>query len=168
MNFAETFNVTLPSDCELEVSRTFNAPRSMIFDALTKPELVKRWLLGPEGWTMPVCEIYLRVGGAYRYLWRFESSGKKMGMGGEFREIVRPARIVATEEFDESWYPGEALDTTVLVERNGMTTLTITVLYQSQEARDIASRSGMERGMAAGYDRLEQLLLEMAAAGEWK
>ena len=168
MRFAETFNVTLPSDCELEVSRTFNASRSMIFDALTKPELVKRWLLGPEGWTMPVCEIDLRVGGAYRYLWRFESSGKEMGMGGEFREIVRPARIVATEKFDESWYPGEALDTTVLVERNGMTTLTITVLYQSQEARDIASRSGMERGMAAGYDRLEQLLLEMAAAGEWK
>ena len=164
MRFGDTFKVTTPSDCEVQVTRTFDAPRKLVFDALTKPELVKRWLLGPSGWSMPICEIDLRVGGAYRYQWRFDASGNEMGMRGVFKEIVAPDKLVATEKFDEAWYAGEALDTTVLVEKDRRTTMTLTVLYESKEARDTATQSGMEEGMAMGYNRLEELLPEFAAA----
>jgi uncharacterized protein YndB with AHSA1/START domain len=158
MLFPDSFKVFTPSDREIQVTRDFDAPRRLVFDAFTKPEIVRRWLLGPPGWTMPLCEIDLRVGGAYRYVWRSDKDGSQMGMGGVFREVVAPERLVATEKFDDAWYPGEALDTTVFVEARGITRTTITVLYESQEARDKARRSGMERGMAAGYDRLEGLL----------
>jgi uncharacterized protein YndB with AHSA1/START domain/effector-binding domain-containing protein len=157
MFYPESFNVTTPSDHEIQVTRDFDAPRQLVFDAFTKPDLVRRWLLGPPGWTMPVCEIDLKVGGTYRYVWR-KSGVKDMGIGGMFREVVSPARLVATEKFDESWYPGEALDTTVFVEKGDITKVTITILYESKEARDTARRSGMEHGMAAGYNRLEELL----------
>jgi len=147
------------------LTRVFKAPRHLVFDALTKPELVKQWLLGPPGWTMPVCEIDLRVGGQYRYVWRRDSNGTEMGMGGVYREIVAPERIVATEKFDEAWYPGEALGTTVLVEQGRKTTVAQTMLYQSRESRDAVLKSGMEKGVAMSYDRLEQLLASVAAAG---
>lgn len=158
MFFPDSFKVSTPSDREIQVTRDFDAPRRLVFDAFTKPALVRRWLLGPSGWTMPVCEIDLRVGGVYRYVWRSEKNGSQMAMGGVFREVVPLERLVATEKFDDAWYPGEALDTTVFVETRGITRTTITVLYESQEARDTARRSGMEHGMAAGYDRLEGLL----------
>jgi uncharacterized protein YndB with AHSA1/START domain len=148
----------MPSDREIQVTRDFDAPRRLLFDAFTKPELVRRWLLGPPGWTMPHCEIDLRVGGAYRYVWRSEKDGSQMATGGVFREVIPFERLVATEKFDDAWYPGEALNTTVFVETRGITRTVITVLYESKEARDTARRSGMERGMAAGYDRLETLL----------
>ena len=154
----DSFKVSTPTDRSIQVERDFNAPRALVFDAFTKPELVRRWLLGPDGWTMPVCEIDLRVGGRYRYVWRKESIGKDMGMGGVFREIARPARIVATEQFDDAWYQGEALNTTTFEEQSGVTKVRLVVLYESQAARDTASRSGMERGMIAGYSRLEELL----------
>jgi uncharacterized protein YndB with AHSA1/START domain len=158
MYFPESFKLSTPSDCEIQITRDFNAPRRLVFDAFTKPELVRRWLLGPPGWTMPLCEIDLRVGGAYRYVWRSEKDGSQMAMGGVFREVIPPGRLVATEKFDDAWYPGEALDTTVFEEMRDITRTTITVLYESKEARDTARRSGMEHGMAAGYDRLEALL----------
>ena len=158
MRFPDSFKIYTPSDREIQVSRDFDAPRSLVFDAFTKPELVRRWLLGPPGWTMPVCEIDLRVGGSYRYVWRSEKDGSQMGIRGVFREVTPVERLVATERFDDAWYPGEALDTTVFEEIRGHTRTTITVLYESQEARDTARRSGMEYGMAAGYDRLETLL----------
>jgi uncharacterized protein YndB with AHSA1/START domain len=158
VRFPDSFTIYTPSDREIQVSRDFDAPRSLVFDAFTKPELVRRWLLGPPGWTMPVCEIDLRVGGSYRYVWRSEKDGSQMGIRGVFREITPVERLVATERFDDAWYPGEALDTTVFEERRGITRTTITILYESQEARDTARRSGMEYGMAAGYDRLETLL----------
>ncbi len=161
MFYPDSFKVTTPSDCEIQVTRDFDAPRRLVFDAFTKPELVSRWLLGPSGWTMPLCEIDLKVGGAYRYRWRHEADGREMGMGGVFREIVLQERLVATERFDDSWYPGDALDTTVFVDEGDMTRITITVLYESKQARDTARASGMERGMAAGYDRLEKLLSSM-------
>ena len=161
MKTVGTLQITTPSEREIAMTRVFDAPRRLVFDAHTKPELVKRWLLGPPGWTMPVCEIDLRVGGKYRYVWQ-NQDGTAMGMGGVFREIIRPERLVATESFDQSWYPGEALDTTVFVEEGGKTTLTLTVLYESREARDAVLKSGMEQGMAAGYDRLEELLATMA------
>jgi uncharacterized protein YndB with AHSA1/START domain len=158
MFYPDSFKLSTPTDLELQITRDFHAPRQLIFDAFTKPDLVRRWLLGPPGWTMPVCEINLRVGGAYRYVWS-KAGAKDMGMGGVFREVTPPERLVATERFDESWYPGDALDTTVFVEEGEVTRITITVLYESKEARDTARRSGMEHGMAAGYNRLEQELL---------
>jgi uncharacterized protein YndB with AHSA1/START domain len=158
---AGKLTVTASGDRELVMTRAFDAPRHLVFEAYTRPELVQRWLLGPPGWTMPVCEIDLRVGGAYRYVWR-GTDGTEMGMGGVYREVVRPERIVCTEKFDQPWYPGEALDTLTLVERDGKTTLTQTVLYESREARDAVLKSPMEQGVAVSYDRLAELL----ASGE--
>ncbi|HEX4605507.1 MAG TPA: SRPBCC family protein [Candidatus Angelobacter sp.] len=154
--------ITTPSDRELAMTRVFNAPRRLVFEALTKPELVKQWLLGPPGWTMPVCEIDLRVGGKYRYVWRNVSNGTDMGMGGVYREIVAPERLMVTEKFDQAWYPGEAVGTSVLTEQGGKTTLTQTMLYDSRETRDAVLKSPMETGVAASYDRLEDLVEKAA------
>ena len=164
MMYPDSFAVSTPSDREIQVTRVFDAPRALVFDAFTKPELVRKWLLGPPGWTMPVCEIDLKVGGAYRYLWRQDSDGKEMGIRGVFREIIAPRLLVHTEEFDESWYQGDALDTTIFAEEGSTTRITITVLYESTEARDTARRSGMEHGMAESYKRVEELLLSLLAA----
>jgi len=150
--------VTARGDREIVMTRAFDAPRAMVFDAYTKPELVRRWLLGPAGWSMPVCEIDLRVGGAYRYVWRNDSSGSEMGLGGVYREIVVPERVVATEKFDQAWYEGEAIGTVVLTEQAGKTTVTQTMLYQSPATRDTVLKSGMEKGVKASYDRLAELL----------
>src|SRR6266851_8212353 len=154
--------ITTPSDREIAMTRVFDAPRRLVFDAFTKPELVKQWLLGPPGWTMPVCEIDLRVGGKYRYVWR-HADGREMGMGGVYKEIVPHERILSTELFDEAWYPGESLITSTLVEQGGKTTLTTTILYVSREARDGVLKSGMESGVAVSYDRLEELLASQPA-----
>jgi len=162
MSHPGALQVTTRGDREIVMTRSFNAPRTLVFDAFTKPELVRQWLLGPPGWSMPVCEIDLRVGGKYRYVWRHDS-GNEMGMGGVYREIVVPERIVSTEKFDQSWYPGEAVGTIVLVEQGGTTTITQTVMYDTREARDAVMKSPMESGVAAGYDRLEKLLVSMAA-----
>jgi uncharacterized protein YndB with AHSA1/START domain len=147
-------------DREIVITRVFDAPRRLVFDAFTKPELVKRWLLGPPGWAMVVCEVAAKVGDRYRYVWRHDS-GAEMGLGGVLREIVPPERIVATEKFDQSWYPGEAVGTINLVEEDGKTTLTQTILYESREARDVVLKSPMEQGMAAGYNRLAEVLVSL-------
>jgi len=160
MTNANTFQLTAQGDREIVMSRVFDAPARLVFDAHTKPELVKRWLLGPPGWSMPVCEIDLKVGGKYRYAWRRDSDGKEMKMGGVFREVVPPQRIVNTEAFDDPWYPGEAVVTTVMVEQGGKTTLTQTMLFASREARDGVLKSGMERGVVASFDRLDNILAE--------
>src|SRR5205085_10803100 len=149
--------ITTPSDREIAMTRVFDAPRQMVFDAHTKPELVKRWLGAFAGWTFDVCEIDFRVGGTYRYLWR-NVNGSEMGMGGVYREIDAPARIVTTEKFDEAWYDGEAVGTLTLEEKDGRTTLTNTVLYQSKDVRDAVLKSPMEGGVAASYDALEKTL----------
>src|SRR6202158_5020561 len=120
------FNLTTRGDREIVMTRVFNAPRKLVFDAFTKPELVKQWLLGPPGWSTPVCEIDLRVGGTYRYVWR-KAGVPDMGLGGVYREVVAPERVVATEKFDQAWYPGEAVGTLVLSERRGKATVTQTV-----------------------------------------
>src|SRR5262245_9365522 len=104
-----TIDITTPSDCELSWSRRFRAPIARVFEALTTPALMQRWLLGPDGWEMPVCEIDLTPGGRYRYVWRRARDGKEMGMGGVFQEIARPTRVTFTEVFDEAWYAGHAL-----------------------------------------------------------
>ena len=161
MTRTAVLQVTTPGDREAVITRQVDAPRGMVFDAHTKPELVQRWLLGPPGWTMPVCEIDLRVGGKYRYVWK-NADGRTMGMGGTFTEVVRPVRIVATQLFDEDWTGGETIVSTEIVEKNGKSTITTTVRYASREARDAALQTGMTTGMEAGYERLEELLKEIA------
>ena len=164
MSKSGKLQVTTPSDREIAMTRVFDAPRALVFDAWTKPELLKRWLGVFGGWTFAVCEVDLKVGGKYRYVWR-GADGKEMGMGGVFREIVRPERIVCTEKFDESWYPGDAVDTTVFVEKGGRTTVTTTVLYESKDARDGVLKSPMEGGVAKSYDKLAEVLASMSARG---
>src|SRR5438105_15508537 len=109
-----SLKLTTSGDRELVMTRIFDAPRNLVYDAFNKPELVRRWLLGPDGWSMPVCEIDLKVGGKYRYVWRRNSDGTEMGIGGVYREIVPNQKIVTTEKFDQAWYPGEAVGTVVL------------------------------------------------------
>jgi uncharacterized protein YndB with AHSA1/START domain len=151
-------SVTTPSDCEITMSRVFDAPRSLLFDALTNIALLKRWFGVFGGWSLAVCEIDLRVGGHFRFVWR-NADGKSMGMRGSYREIVVPERVVHTETFDD--YSGESLVTTTLTEQSGQTTLTSTMLYESREIRDAVLKSGMERGVTAGYENLDRLLRSM-------
>ena len=150
--------VDTPDDLKIVITRAFDAPRDLVFNCITTPDLVKRWMTGPPGWTMPVCEIDLRVGGKYRYVWR-NPEGQDMGMGGIYREIAAPQRIVSSELFDEDWTGGETVATQTLAERDGRTTLTTTVIYSSVAARDGALRSGMTDGMEMGYARLDALLV---------
>lgn len=158
MTGTTTLTVTARGDREIVMTREFDAPRRLVFDAWTRPELLKRWLGVRGGWTLAVCEVDLRVGGAYRYVWRHEGRGREMGAGGVFREIARPDRFVCTERFDDPWYQGESVNDTVLTEREGRTTVTVTSTYVSRETRDAVLASGMERGVAESYDRLAELL----------
>lgn len=155
--------VTAAGEREIVMTRGFDAPRHLVFDAWTQPELVKRWLGGLDGWSFLVCEMDVRVGGAYRWVWWKGVAGTEMGMGGVYREIVVPERIVATEKFDQSWYPGEAVVTIVLSEEAGRTLVTETVLYDSREARDAVLRSPMEQGVATSFDRLANVLASLMA-----
>jgi uncharacterized protein YndB with AHSA1/START domain len=159
MNLKGSLQVTTPTDREIVITRVFDAPRRLVFDAMTQPELLQRWLTGPPGWSMTVCENDLRVSGAFRHVWR-GPDGKEMAMRGVYREVVPPERVVRTEtfEFGCDAQSGEQLGTLVLTEQGGKTTLTLTLLYPSKEARDAAIASGMERGLAAGYDRVAELL----------
>jgi uncharacterized protein YndB with AHSA1/START domain len=159
------YQVTQPSDCELTLTRSFDAPRRMVFDAFTKPEMVKRWLYGPAEWRLAVCEIDLRAGGKLRYVWRNKEKGD-MGLSGVFREVVAPERLVNTELFDQDWTGGETVLTTVFEESNGRTTVSITVRYSSQAARDGALKTGMIGGWSQSHDRLDQLLAADARASQ--
>jgi uncharacterized protein YndB with AHSA1/START domain len=157
MNTLAQLQVTTPSDREIRMTRLFQAPRNLVFDAWTMPDLLKRWLHGPEGWTLAECTVDLRVGGSARYVWR-NVDGRSMGMTSTYREIVRPERIVAAELFDEDWTGGEAIGTVVFTEQAGRTTLTQTVLYASREARDGAHATGMADGVEASFVQLDRLL----------
>jgi uncharacterized protein YndB with AHSA1/START domain len=150
--------ITAAGEREIVMTRVFDAPRRLVWDAHTKPELLKKWLLGPDGWALVVCDMDLRVGGKYRWVWRKEKIGKDMGMGGVYREIVAPERIVSTEKFDDPWYPGEGVGTLVLTEEGGKTRLVQTTLYESREARDGVLKSPMDEGVSASYDRLDTVL----------
>jgi uncharacterized protein YndB with AHSA1/START domain len=156
-----TLKVEARGDREIVMTRVFDAPRRLVFDAFTKPELLKRWLTGPPGWTLAVCEIDLRVGGSLRYLWH-GPGGEEMGMRGVFREITPPDRIVGTEKFDQAWYPGEAAGTVVLTEQGGKTILTQTIVYESREARATVLKSPMEQGLGMSYSHLADLLTSLA------
>lgn len=158
---ANKLEITLPSDREIRIVRSFDAPRDLVWDCHTKPALVRRWLLGPPGWEMPVCEIDLRVGGKYRYEWEDKGRGVKMGMGGTFTAVKKPEHIGSKEKFDDDWTGGETDVSQVFSEKNGKTTLTLTVLYASKQARDGADATGMTDGMEAGYQRLDEILASL-------
>jgi uncharacterized protein YndB with AHSA1/START domain len=133
------------SDEEVRVTRTFDAPRNLVFDAWTKPELLRRWL-GSEADELIVCDVDLRVGGTYRFVWRTREGGE-MGLGGVYRDVVANERIVVTENFDppyDEMMGGAAVTTTVFEERDGKTTLTSTTRYRSRDARDGAIATGNE------------------------
>lgn len=155
-----TLKVTLPSDREVRLTRLFDAPRTMVYEALTKPELLKRWF-GPRGFSMLLCEVDLRVGGRWRFVLQ-GPDGNTMGMGGVYVALTPPDGSIHTEAFDD--FPGEARVTTVLTEENGTTTLVVTSLAPSKEIRDAVIASGMEHGAAETYDRLAELLAMQASA----
>ena len=154
----DALTVTMPSDTEIEVTRVFNAPRQLVWEAHTQPRLVQRWLLGPEGWTMPICEIDFRVGGKYRYGWANPGDGRAFEMGGVFKEIAPIERIVHSERFGEA----ESQVTMRLAETGGKTTMTLTIRYDSKKVRDAAFATGMTSGMETSYQRLD----EIAAAAQ--
>ena len=153
--------VTPLGDREIVMTRIFNAPRKLVFDALTNLALLKRWFGLFAGWALAVCEIDLKVGGAFRFVWR-NSDGRTMGMRGFYREIVVPELIVNTESIDG--YPGEAVTTTVLTEEAGRTTLSATIRYESPEIRDAVLSSNMAGGAGASYEKLAQVLAEIQAS----
>jgi len=161
---SSTLQVTRPSEREIAMTRVFNAPRQLVFDAWTSPDHLPRWF-GRGGDEMIVCDIDLRVGGTWRVVWRLREGGE-MGMHGEYREIDRPARLVSTETFEGDYTEvmgTETINTLVLEEHDGKTTMTSTSLYKSQEDRDRALGTGMEGGAAETFDRLEELLQTLAS-----
>jgi uncharacterized protein YndB with AHSA1/START domain len=147
--------VTMPTDREVAMTRVFDAPRRLVFEAWTSPEHLPHWMLGPEGWTMPVCEIDLRVGAAWHFVWR-RTDGTEMEMRGVYREIKPPERLVSIESWGGDW--PETINTLVLTEADGKTTATLTILYPSKEARDAALKTGMKEGMSLSFDRLGEYL----------
>lgn len=151
--------VTTPSDREVAITRVFDAPRRLVFEAWTNPEHVPHWMLGPPGWTMPVCEIDLRPGGSWHFVWR-KGDGSEMSMRGAYREVRPPDRLVTTESWGPEW--PETINTLTLAEQGDGTAATLTILYPSKEARDAALKTGMKEGMAPSYDRLEKYLQTMA------
>ena len=162
----EKAQVALPTDREVSVSRAFNAGRALVYEAYTTPELVRRWLLGPPGWTMPVCEMDVRVGGKFRWVWRSDEGGSEFGFHGEFREVDAPAKLRHTEAYDPGSVgggmgeAGEAMITVTFAERGGITTLTTLIDYGSKEARDAAMSTGMTDGMEMSYQKLDGLLAD--------
>ena len=151
--------LTTPSDREIVITRVVDAPRRLVFEAWTNPEHVPHWMLGPKGWTIPVCEIDLLPGGAWPFVWR-HSDGNEMEMRGVYREITPPERLVSTESWGGTW--PETLNTLILSEKDGKTTLTQTVLYPSKEARDAALKTGMKDGVNQSFDRLAEYLATMS------
>lgn len=151
-------HVNTSGDRILIITRTFQAPRHLVWDAYTKPALLQRWLGVRNGWTFDICEVDFRVGGKYRWVWRNAAKGKELGMGGIYREITAPERIVCTERFEDAWYAGEAIDTVDFIASNQHTTLSITMEFESKEARDGAAASGMERGMEESFVMLDAVL----------
>jgi uncharacterized protein YndB with AHSA1/START domain len=144
-----------PSDREVVITRVVSAPRRVVFEAFTDPRHVPNWLIGPDGWTMPVCEIDLRPGGTWRYVYR-KNDGSEMPMQGSYREVVPPERLVSTESWGPEW--PETVNTMVLTESGGLTTITITIQYPSQEARDAALKTGMKTGTDQSFARLDSML----------
>jgi uncharacterized protein YndB with AHSA1/START domain len=167
----EKARVTLPSDREVLVTRSFRAPRKLVYRAYTEPALMQRWLTAMPGWSMPVCEMDVRVGGRYRWYWRNDEDGSGFGFEGTFREVQAAARIVHTQAFDpgpdaEDYPKSESLVTVTFTEAGGITTVTTRIDFGSREARDGAVATGMTDGMEQSYRLLDQVLSESSEGGE--
>jgi uncharacterized protein YndB with AHSA1/START domain len=147
-----------PTDTTVVMTRVVEAPRRLVWKAWTDPAHIRQWLLGPEGWTMPVCEMDARPGGMWRYVWR-KADGVEMAMSGVVREAVPNERLVSTEKWGPEW--PETVNTVALSESGGRTTITLTILYPSLEARDAALKTGMKDGSDASFARLDELLRTM-------
>lgn len=161
----EKAQVTLPSDREVKVVRSFRAPRALVYRTFTEPPLVKRWMLGPPGWSMPVCEMDVRVGGKYTWRWRSNEDGKEFGFFGVFREVDAPTLLVHTETFDPGdvgGEMGECLVTVDFTELAGITKVTTRIDFGSKATRDAAVATGMTDGMELSYQRLDQIFAEPA------
>jgi uncharacterized protein YndB with AHSA1/START domain len=154
-NEVGTLTVTTPSDREVVMARTFDAPRELVWDAHTSPDHLPKWMLGPQDWEMSVCDVDLRPGGAYRLIWR-KPDGEQMEISGSYREVSPPERLVSTESWGAEW--PEMVNTMVLSEEGGRTTVTTTILYDSKEDRDKALGTGMTDGASWSYDRLDEYL----------
>lgn len=150
---------TTPSDREVAATRVFDAPRKLVWEAHTNPEHVSQWMLGPEGWEIPVCEIDLRPGGKWRFVWR-KGDGSEMEVHGVYKEIVAPEKLVYTENWGGDW--PETIQTVSLTEKDGRTTLVSTLLYASKKDRDAALGTGMKEGWSQSYDHLDEYLPTMA------
>lgn len=155
--------VSLPSDEEVEVTRSFKAPAALVYEAYTKPELMKRWIGGHPGWSMPVCEMDVRVGGRFRWRWRSDDDGREFGFHGEFREVEPQALLRHTEFYDpgdigDSMGDEPAMVTVRFEEREGSSTVTTRIGYASKEDRDAAMATGMTDGMELSYQLLDELL----------
>jgi uncharacterized protein YndB with AHSA1/START domain len=156
---SDTFTATTPSDREIVLTRLFDAPRSLVFEAMSKPEHVRRWWGRlDDRYSVPVCDIDLRLGGAWRFVGRGPEG--EYAFHGTYREIDPPGRVVFTEIF-EPFPDVESVVTAVLTEEGGKTRLTVTALYPSVEVRDSVLQTGMTRGAAISYDRLEDVVTEL-------
>lgn len=155
---AQATTFTLSSDREVAISRTFDVPREQLWAAWTSCDHLRKWLLGPPGWTMPVCEVDLREGGTQRFVWR-GPEGEEMQIRGTYREVSPPARVVVVESWGGDW--PETVNTLAFSERGSRTTLLLTIRYPSNEAREAALQTGMKDGMSHTFDRLAEYLKTM-------
>ena len=166
MAIIDTAQVSLPTDTTVRVTRDFKAPRTLVWDCHTKPELVKLWMLGPPGWSMPVCEMDVRPGGTYLWRWRSDETGQMFGFHGDYREVDAPAKTLHAEYYDPGDLGG-AMDTSMpaiidtrFSEKNGITSLVMVMEFASKEVRDAAVSTGMTDGMEMGYERLDKFFAE--------
>ncbi|WP_299555702.1 SRPBCC family protein [uncultured Tateyamaria sp.] len=150
--------MTTPTETTIVITRSFDAPKSLVWRAHTDPELVKRWLTGPSGHTMPECEIDLRVGGAYRYVWEWADG--RMVATGTFREIESEERLLLTEVFD-IFPDNETLVEQVFSEQDGQSTVVMSLHYDSKETRDGVLQSPMDEGLEASYRSLDALVAKV-------
>ncbi|MHB1006309.1 MAG: SRPBCC family protein [Chloroflexota bacterium] len=154
-NQIDDTTIAMPSDREVVMTHVIKAPRELVYEAYTNPVHIPHWMLGPEGWTMPVCQLDLRPGGTWHFVWR-QSDGTAMAMDGEYREVAPPERLVNTESWGGDW--PETLNTVEFTEDGGNTTITTRILYKSKEARDAAIGTGMKDGASQSYGRLARYL----------
>ena len=156
--------VSTPTDTTIVLTRTFNAPRRLVWEAMTVPVRMRRWMLAPPGWTLAVCECEARVGGKLRLAWKSEDADPVMTLRGEFTEVIPHERMVHTEtmEMGSGEQIGSLLETHEFAEKNGVTTMRITQAYDSKDARDGAIASGMESGMEAGYQQMDAMFAQSA------
>lgn len=160
--------VSTPSDREVLVKRSFDAPVNLVWQAYTDPALMRRWLTAMPGWSMPVCEMTTDVGGKYRWRWRDDANGVEFGFTGEMLEVAPHAKIVHTQVYDPgsmggSMGDGASIITVTFDETDGMTNVATLIKFASKEDRDAAISTGMTDGMEMSYKQLDEELAVMSA-----